>query len=168
MADEGWIEMAVFIHGITPGRDPETNVNPSVLYKSLFDNIQNELELQKKPQLDKVPLKVIWNWDPEDGSFVYTDQMLAKAQRLIGDKIEKSEQKAHASNRFHFFLWKILYRIGRDIILYGLGDAMYYVSDDGERTVREHVFRYLCDQILSRLKIGGWEIDQNFSDCFGA
>jgi len=32
-----------------------------------------------------------------------------------------------------------------------LADAMYYVSQDGEQTVREHVFTSLCDQIMKRL-----------------
>jgi hypothetical protein len=154
MAEEDWIEMAVFIHGITPGRDPEKGGHPSVLYDLLFANIQKELEQQGKKKLDGA-LKVIWNWMPQSDKTSYIDQSLASAERIIGDKIAEREHGIRAVNWLHFFLWKVIYRLGRDIMLYGLGDAIYYVSKDGESTVREHVFKYLCGEIIARLKADG-------------
>lgn len=160
MADDDWIEMAVFIHGITPARDWGVKNNPAALYGTLFANIQKELEKQGKPKLD-MALKVIWNWRPDDDdSPVYVDQTLAAAERIIGGKIGERELTIRSVNWFHFFLWKLVYRIGRDIMLYGLGDAMYYVSKDGETTVREHVFQYLCDEIIKRLKAGDGKLNK--------
>ncbi len=151
--EEDWIEIAVFIHGITPSRDPEKNNDPDTLYNTLFKNIQDELEKKGKKKLDSA-IKVIWNWNPDDAPVMYVDQSLAEAERLIGDQINKRELGVRAINWLHFALWKAFYGIGRDIMLYGLADAMYYVSKDGEATVREHVFRYLSNKILERMKEG--------------
>jgi len=150
MVEDEWTEIAVFIHGITPGREPGKKDDPGTLYGVLFENIQKELVKQNKKKLDAA-IKVIWNWHPDDDSPMFVDQSLAAAERLIGDRINEREQKISAVNRLHFFLWNTIYKIGRDIMLYGLADAMYYVSHDGEKTVRDHVFKYLCDQIMDWL-----------------
>jgi hypothetical protein len=151
MADDNWVEIAVFIHGITPNRNPEKKDDPAKLYKILFDNIQKELKENGKNELDSF-IKVIWNWNPGEGAALYIDQSLAEAERLIGDQINQREIGIRAVNWLHYLLWKAVYSIGRDIMLYGLADAMYYVSKDGEATVREHVFKYLCSEIIERMK----------------
>lgn len=151
MADDNWIEVAVFIHGITPERNPKEQGNNNKLYDILFDDIQTELERQGKKPLDDA-IRIIWNWNPGDNTPpLHLDQNLAEAERLIGDQIGEREQHVNAINRTHFMLWKLIYKIGREIMLYGLADAMYYVSQDGEQTVREHVFKSLCDEIMRRL-----------------
>ena len=151
MADEDWTEIAVFIHGITPGRDPEKKSNPETLYKKLYENIQKELEKQGKKKLDAY-IGVVWNWNPFKESPLYMDQSLAQAERLIGDQINEREKGIRMVNLLHFLLWKAFYGIARNIMLYGFADAMYYVSKDGETTVREHVFKYLCDEMIELLK----------------
>lgn len=151
MAEEDWTEIALFIHGITPSRDPEKKGNPETLYKKLYENIQKELTLQGKKKLDSF-IGVVWNWNPVKDSPLFIDQSLAVAERLIGDQINERENGIRAVNWLHFLLWKAFYGIVRDIMLYGFADAMYYVSKDGETTVREHVFKYLSVEIIKRLK----------------
>lgn len=154
MADQDWTEIALFIHGITPNRNPELKTNPEKLYKTLYESIQKELVQQGKKKLD-ASIGVIWNWNPSKNVPLYVDQSLAEAERLIGDQINLLERGVRSINWLHFLLWKAFYGIGRDIMLYGFADAMYYVSKDGEATVREHVFKYLCEEIIKLVKAEG-------------
>ncbi len=154
MVDEEWIEVAVFIHGITPDRDTAQKFDdPEALYDIMLKKVQRELENSGKKPLDDV-IKVLWNWTLADTAPKFEDQKLARAERLLGDWMNEREKQISKVNWLHFILWKMFYKIGRDIMLYGLADAMYYVSQDGEKTVREHIFTELCYQIMQRLNAG--------------
>jgi hypothetical protein len=160
MAEEEWIEIAVFIHGITPEESPEDQEeNPNVVYDKLFRHIQKELKKNKKPLLDPKPIKVVWNWVPTGDISEYKDQGLAKAERQIGREVIKFEKEIwdfkHWYTIWHSLLWHAIYKRCRDALLYGFADGMYYVSQDGEKTVRDHVFKEVSEEIIKRLNEGG-------------
>jgi hypothetical protein len=153
MPGQDWTEIVVFIHGITPNEHPEDKKHdPRTDYNTLFENIQKELKSwPNKPTLDPVPIKITWNWKPTDAPLVYKDQDLAEAERRVANMALELETKIRTVNIAHYILWKWFYKKLRDLIVYGFADAFYYVSRDGETTVRKHVFESLCDEIENRL-----------------
>lgn len=155
MEENDWKEIAIFIHGITPERNPAKKAdNPEAQFDTLLRNIQDRLEAHNKRTLDDA-IKILWNWTLSDTAPWYEDQKLAKAERILGDWIDESERKVSPAYWPHLLLWKLFYKLGRDIMLYGFSDALYYVSRDGEKTVREHVFKDLSNQLINQLSQNG-------------
>lgn len=137
-----WIELPVFIHGITPDENPG-NHDPE--YDALYANIQAALRVHGKPPFREPPVKVEWGWrDPDSTLAVADDQYLAEVERLVAGPALALE-----AGIWDFTLnpARLLHHELRKVFLFGFADLIYYASRDGEATVRQHVFGDIVSKV---------------------
>jgi len=146
---KGWIELPIFIHGVTPDEFPGDH-QPE--YTALYNNIQKALAEQGKPKFLEAPIPVEWGWrNPEDDTTNSPDDsFLADVERKIAKQAFAAE-----SGIMDITLnpERLLNRTIRKFILFGASDLIYYTSADGESTVRSHVFSLISQSIDDYLKI---------------
>ncbi len=137
-----WKEMTVYVHGITPEEYPSSHTD---CYLKLQSLINGQLKKQGKTPLSDDPVLVEWGWH---GSTGY-DKNLEEAER----KVAAAEQAAYGKVKVPW--WQLpfcgatrkIVEATRPLLLYGIADVFYYVSEDGKKTVRKTVF----DKILGEL-----------------
>jgi hypothetical protein len=137
MAYSDWIEVALFIHGITTGK--YTGSHDSV-YDPLYELVQNALQELDKPPFDVPPVKVEWGW--QSGQSSEADRYLSEAESSIHDRVSAIEKGVHDLSPL-----RPLDALAKRYMMLGFADLFYYVSRDGENSVRRHVFGYLNGQI---------------------
>jgi len=140
MPQPEWMEIPVFIHGITPDVEPRTH-DPD--YDSLFELIQASLKQKGKPPFLEAPIRLEWGWDSNET--VQNDRYLAAAQKLVAEQAIAIER---ATPDFSLNPLRLLNPVLRQMFLYGFGDLFYYVSNDGEWAVRQNVFSHLANQVF--------------------
>lgn len=148
MAPNNWLEIPVFIHGITPDENPGSHESQ---YTILFKNIQSELDKLNKPKFTTDPIKIEWGWrDPGSKSDVKDDQYLAEVERLVAQQALALE-----SGIWDFSLnpARLIHRELRKVFLFGFSDLIYYVSMDGEETIRQHVFHDIVKGIKKHAQV---------------
>ncbi len=145
MAEREWLEVPVFIHGITSEREPQSHVSTYLAFLAL---INEALAARGKERFADPPIMVEWGWEASLGR----DKYLAEAERLVaGEALPLAEKGRRITlNPLHR-----LADGAREAFLYGFADMFYYVSADGRRAVRDNVFRHLEDKIESAEKAGG-------------
>jgi len=151
-----WKEITIYVHGITPQEKVKSHTST---YKNLHKMINDELNKLGKNTLGKA-LFVEWGWKGSKGQ----DKYLAKAERKIGEltlaKIDKAKDKT--INPLRYFL-----RDARSLFLYGIADMFYYVSSDGQESVRKNVFDKIFKE-LAKLSKAGKSIPEGLSlTCIG-
>jgi hypothetical protein len=148
MKNSEWNEIIVFIHGITPDPDPKAHTEN---YQSLYRNIQKKLEQirkQNKPAFTLDPIQVEWGWQSNLHP-ITNDEYLAKAELALSRQAFSLDTEGrNADPTLNPF--RLLRPTVRRLLFYGFADLMYYVSRDGEIAVRNHVFRYIADQVCAR------------------
>ena len=144
----------ILIHGITPEATPSNHVDQ---YEQFWSALQEE-----QPALLAVVQKVV---GVEWGNRVHAtasrpDERLSDAERNTSELVKASRVLRHPSdnNVVHpgpFGDWNVipalrpLIRLLREeLVQFGLADAVYYASDDGERAVRAAVY----GQVLAALR----------------
>lgn len=140
MPHQEWLEIPVFIHGITEIRYPHS---PSKLFEILLKNVNKHLEVLSKPKFAKPHIMVEWGFEQSNGK----DQTLAKGERILATNIYQQEKK---NFDFPFFAMRCITKPIRDIFLYGLSDLFYYISEEGEEAVRNTVFGKLMKDVRDR------------------
>lgn len=152
METKKWVEVPVFIHGITPDADPHSHASQ---YESLnglilkaFERL-NEVqkldgEASKQFNADLIPVE--WGWLSPGDSTTETDEWLAKAEHRLLEIVSKSEI---GISNFDFTLnpMRVFRGITRALIFQGFADLFYYASREGEIVVRDHVFRQIVNGI---------------------
>lgn len=140
MPAKNWIEVPVFIHGIMPGEDPGPHDGE---YKGLLDLVNRELGDRNKPALSwEDAIKVEWGWD--SGQSTENERLLSLAERMIGKEAFEAEDEAWD---FTINPLRILHAQIRKSFMYGFADLFYYVSSDGEKGVRNHVFQQIAHAV---------------------
>src|SRR5947207_6791169 len=81
MPSPEWMEIPVFIHGITPDVEPRTH-DPD--YENLFQLIQASLKEKGKTPFQEDPIRVEWGWDSNET--VENDRYLAMAEKLVAEQ----------------------------------------------------------------------------------
>lgn len=133
-----WTEIPIFIHGISPNRDPATCKKE---YHELLSRVNKKLKLYNKSGFSRDAIFITWGVPVVPAQSTGMDNYLAAAEREIRDKVKHVMGGAYGSGLTWF------YSGIRDMIFYGVTDLFYYVSADGERTLRSHVFNYIAQQI---------------------
>jgi|GEM_PF-842597 len=156
MENGNWIEVPVFIHGITPDADPQGH---SAQYAQLDGLIREEFSkwnrkrsaAQEDKRFDKELIPVEWGqFLPSDGVNL-PDELLAKAEHRLLEAVIKSEHGL--SNLDPTINPARAFRgIVRAVIFQGIADLFYYASREGEIVIREHVFSQIANHIRN---IGG-------------
>jgi hypothetical protein len=135
----------VFIHGITPEERPSSH---EALYDAFWAALRKE-----QPSLARAIVKVCgieWG-NTFPGSANRPDTLLSEAERVAGSRVRYDAVKTHPGpeNRLYGGLlgdWGIpgarliLRPIREQLVQFGLADAVYYASQEGEADVRQAVY----------------------------
>lgn len=132
MTETLWTEVPLFLHGITPDRRPGSHDDD---YDALLGLVNGALRRRGKPPFSAEPIRVEWGWD--SGQAGLADRLLATAEARASDAVRTAEKEARDLTLNPA---RVVYRSLRRNFLHGFADLFYYVSRDGERAVREHVF----------------------------
>ncbi len=130
-----WIELPVFIHGMTPSKYPGTGDKE---YRQLLGRVNNALKLSNKGGFPKESIFITWGRPTPQSE--QSDQYLAEVERKIDSRVKKSMGNAYAGPFG-------LYGVARDILFFGISDVSYYLSADGEQALRSHIFNYIGQEI---------------------
>jgi len=151
--------LVVFIHGITPQARP---AGPAGYYPQLYKRFWSALT-RVEPSLEGESFSrfvhVEWG-HPIPGAPLRTDSLLAEAERRVTERVAFDRVKAQAGelNQLHGGIlgdWSwlpglrpVLRRIREQLVSFGLADAVFYASEEGERAVRTSVY----GQVLEKLR----------------
>jgi hypothetical protein len=144
-----WTEIPLFIHGISPDRDPATGMKQ---YYQLLRRVKENLKEHPGKKLSDDEIFITWGVPTSPPQHEGTDQHLAEVERKIQEKVKNSMGSAY-SNPFG------LTGYVRDFLFYGITDLFYYISADGELALREHVFEHIS-KTISKLDKG---VEDHFS-----
>ena len=144
MSERDWLEVPVFIHGITSEREPASHTSS---YFAFLRLVNEALAARGKKVIDAQPIMVEWGWEASLGK----DKYLAEAERLVAREALTLTAKRRGLNlnplrRFTDGV--------REAFLYGFADMFYYISRDGGRAVRDNVFAHLTGEIRNLKKSG--------------
>lgn len=140
--DAEWIEVPVFVHGITLDPIPHDHERD---YASLLALINQALTAQGKQPFAEPPIGVEWGW--ESDQTMEADRNLALAERMIA---EPAVARARIAQDITLTPLRMVNLYMRQAFVYGFADLLYYASEDGENAVRRNVFGFLSNQILGR------------------
>jgi len=145
MAERKWLEVPVFIHGITSEREPTSHASSYLAFLAL---VNEALAAGGKAPFGAPPIMVEWGWEASLGE----DKYLAEAERVVAREALAPTGKRPGV----IFTPPRRFNDGaRDAFLYGFADMVYYISKDGERAVRENVYRHLDREIRLLKKVDG-------------
>jgi hypothetical protein len=132
-----WDEVPIFIHGIMPDKNPSTC---RLLYRQLRDKVNAALKRSGKLEFSKEEIFITWGVPTEPPQSNTMDQYLSESERKLEAKVKKHMGSAYGG------LFG-LYGAIRDFTYYGVSDLLYYISADGERALRNHIFGYTAKMI---------------------
>lgn len=131
-----WLEIPIFIHGISPDKYPNTGVEE---YDELLALIKAKFKAYPDKHFSAEPIYVTWGV-PNKDSDSNTNQYLAEVERAIQRKV-KAKMGGAYSNPFgitgHL----------RDLLFFGMSDLFYYLSADGETDLREQIFESVAKEL---------------------
>lgn len=152
-----WTEILILIHGISPESDPKP---PDKAYDKLLEMVNKALPEGNKFD-DECIIKVNWGIGRDsvaDAPFddLYVDEYLAEVERRVGRKIVPIilDQEAHDPLSL-LSPGRLLRRLSRrfkvrEMLLQVIPDLFYYVSADGERVIRNRIFKSIGENIVRR------------------
>lgn len=135
LPETDWLEVPIFIHGVSPEEKPKSH---KAEYAALFKAINVGLKDRNKPALSK-PVYVEWGRKYPGSQGM--DQYLAQVERKLNALVKESMGVDNYSSV------PIAYKAIRELLFFAVADLMYYVSSDGEKALRRHVFRDLANKI---------------------
>lgn len=140
--DDEWLEIPVFIRGITPVSKP---LKQDAQHKGLLNLINIALKKRGKMLFVERPLNIEWGWD---NGQKHNDRYLAEAQLILGNVTNSITKKI---NDLSFNPFRILNNRLRHVFVAGFSDMFYYISSDGEKSVRRTIFNKLSEEIHKRI-----------------
>jgi hypothetical protein len=135
-----WIEIPIFIHGISPDKFPATSKRE---YAQLLDRVSRALKSENKSGFSSEPIYIVWGIPTTPPQTKGNDQYLAEVERDIEGDVRKRMGSAYGIPWPFFGIYSKV----RDFFFYGVSDLFYYVSSDGEYALREHIFKYIAQNI---------------------
>ncbi|UCE26774.1 MAG: hypothetical protein JSW52_10580 [Candidatus Coatesbacteria bacterium] len=151
MPDENkeWLEVPVFVHGITKKEYVEPHEET---YEKFYNDVNRSLVKLGKPEITERPIMVEWGWRMSIGE----DEHLADAERKIKAEVfGRLKKEVDFSPLCVFLLRPLFYKLARKVFYFGFDDLFYYISEDGERTVRENLFELISREAVYRSRRGG-------------
>lgn len=151
----------VLIHGITPDRNPPDPAGGD--YAKFLAAIQAR-DQSILGKFDKT-IQIKWGEKyPGNPAGDYSNYLLAEAERKLTD-LSQDNTVSSPTNEYHeksrpwyhpidLAIAGQMRNIKRSIVTYGLSDAIFYCSDDGERDMRKFVYKQVSDEILAFVKAG--------------
>lgn len=136
-----WVEIPVFLHGITP-EDLPNSVSIQKNYEILLTAVQERFHQKRESGFTGPAIEVMWGF--ASGQSGEHDNLLANAELVVLQRTRTIESE---TSDFTLNPMRLLYGEIRRLFLTGFADLLYYVSMDGEGSVREHVFNYIGEKI---------------------
>lgn len=127
-----WVEVPIFIHGISPDKDPTSGDKE---YKQLLTLVNEKMAKYPDKKFTGEPIFVTWGV-PTKPKSTGTDQYLAEVERDIQAKVKEEMGNAYGG------LFGLTGYI-RDLLFFGISDLFYYISGDGEEDLRKHIFNQI-------------------------
>ncbi len=140
-----WVELPIFIHGISPDKDPGTGEEE---YMELLSRVTDAFRKYPGKNFSDEKIFVTWGVPTQQSRAKGTDQYLAEVERKIQAQVKEAMGSAY-TNPFG------LTGHVRDLLFFGTSDLTYYISADGERDLRNHVFTYISKKIQQLDKKNG-------------
>lgn len=144
MAD-GWTEIALFMHGMTPDDHPEV---PLEEYRRMREQLVRRWN--GNDPFTGESIMPVWNFQPESGPHRPSADVEV-VSRNVNTRLKRMEKESKGFNWNPVrLLAKLIGRWSWAKRLYynGLGDVFYYTSEDGEGEVR----REIMEQIVEKLR----------------
>lgn len=138
-AEPVWVEVPVLIHGITPQLNPRGS---KLEYDLLIQTVNAALVVQRKRPFSTRRIYVEWGW--ESGQSTQKDRYLAELERKL---LAEVQRELGAASDFTLNPVRLAYRPLRELFLLGVPDLFYYISADGEKALRRHVFEFIAKKI---------------------
>jgi hypothetical protein len=132
------IEVVIYIHGVS---DYDRGQSHEAEYRRLHEGIAAQL-----PQLPNGFCGIEWGWQVDAGGRASSHELLTDAQRLLGNRVFEIVQDARDRNLLIDVLPLIRTRMtkARQILFYGLSDAIYYISEQGRAAIHRTVAEQIC------------------------
>src|SRR6266542_6218185 len=130
-----WLEVPIFVHGVSPEMRPTSHKEE---YGDLLKAVNAGLKERGKPKRSK-PIRIEWGRKYRGSKGM--DQYLAQVERILNTGIKESMGIGDYSGLLG------VYKPFRELSFFGVADLMYYVSPDGRRALRTHVFRAIANQV---------------------
>ncbi len=144
-----WLEVPVIIHGIT---EKLCSKSHGELYRDFIAGVNRELDTLGKDPIQGELVDVEWGWRGKGGS-LGEDKYLAGAERRLTDTIGKRVKQAGRHSIIEAMLSSI-YGCSRRFIYAGINDLFYYLSTNGEKSIRQNVFNSIMHDIVVPLEKG--------------
>ena len=149
-SETDWLEVPIFIHGVSPEEKPRSHKDE---YGALLKAINYGLKEHGKPAL-KNPIYIEWGRKYPGSTGM--DQYLALVERKLNTRVKESMGPGNYASI------PIVYKATRELLFFAVSDLMYYVSSDGEKALRRHIFRKLAASIMELANQGVNRISLNF------
>ncbi len=131
-------EVAMYVHGVSPEGSTGTH---AASYQKLHNGIRKEVGTGYPESF----VGVEWGWNVDNVQFPKGHQALAEAERQLGSRALTAVKAASDASLNPL---RIAIDKARPFYIYGLGDMFYYVSKDGQQSVRYA----MCEQLLAYLR----------------
>jgi hypothetical protein len=138
-AEVAWMEIPVLIHGITPELDPHGNTQE---YDLLIRKINAALVRHGKRPFSSRRIYVEWGW--QSGQSTQKDRYLAELEQKVLSGVQR---ELSGVNDFTLNPIRLAYKPLRELFILGVPDLFYYLSADGEKALRRHVFDFVAKKI---------------------
>lgn len=145
ISDDDWIEVAIFVHGISPSKE-DSDSDES--YQKLVKNLEKYYGLLGSLPFDKsrmIYIKYGSLKNREAGQDNISDYLTAM-QRKVGEednKIWKQTEDDPPS-----MLRSVAWRGVREVLLYGVSDAFYYNSPEGGNDIRRTILLQINKNLM--------------------
>lgn len=168
------INVLVMIHGMSPDKEARSPFESNGKFWG-YDQFWEAL-IQQKPQLESLFPKQFIGFDGKHRSFIGVewgheiielpvdklepDQLLRKAQNFLNDTINYDQIKNYKkgigdNDENQKNIWDfppdplrlIVFPLRENIVTRGLGDVIYYTSDEGKKQVRKRVYHQVLTQL---------------------
>lgn len=130
----------MFIHGVMPD---EQGAKHTADYDALHGGVGNELgEGSSWSRAERVDIE--WGWNFDGAPQPQGHRLLTKAEhslfpKVLEDLFSPSDPTLNPA--------RLVVNRLRELMLFGIGDVFYYVSEDGKYTLREAVAKQLQEQL---------------------
>ena len=144
--------LVILVHGMVPIPGP---MSQDANYDAFWQAV-TEARPELLQRIDGAPIRVEWGHErPGEQAPVRDDHQLTLAQQFVLDRVgyPNVERVLDPGNQLQVDIgipglhWAIE-KVRESIVLFGLGDVVYYCSADGEARVRQQVY----EQVLGRLQ----------------
>jgi hypothetical protein len=152
-----WTEVLILVHGISPEANPKP---PDQVYDEFLVSLNEALPADKQFD-DTSVIRIVWGLGKdslEGGPFdnLSVDEYLAAVERRLAGKVAPVIQEQEALDPLGLLSpGRLVRRLARrfrarDMLLQVIPDLFYYVSADGEKVIRNRIFRSIGENIMHR------------------